>query len=350
VLFIVLNVVERKFVRALLWCIACALIHPLMVGFGAAFAVLFLWTDRKQAQPLPGYATVAALLPFGFFPPVTGAYRDVLATRSYFFLLQWQWYEWLGIFAPIALFLWFERIARKQNLPVLRSLCRTLILFTLIFLVAALIVTIPSSLVRFAELQPMRALHLVYILMLVIGGGLLAQFWMKKNAWRWLALFVPLCAGMFYAQRQTFPATAHLEFPWRTSHNPWVQTFQWIRDNTPVNAYFALNPNHMDLPGEDRHGFRAIAQRSMLADARKDSGAVTMFPALADIWLRQVQAQQGWDHFGVADFERLKRDFGVDWVILDAAPAGVQLLAPGEDPRAMDCPYRNGSLSVCRLE
>jgi len=34
----------------------------------------------------------------------------------------------------------------------------------------------------------------------------------------------------------------------------------------------------MDLPGEDEIGFRARAQRSMLADAVKDKGATTMFP------------------------------------------------------------------------
>jgi len=41
------------------------------------------------------------------------------------------------------------------------------------------------------------------------------------------------------------------------------------------------------LPGEDTHGFRAIAQRSMIADAGKDSGAVSMFPPLADEWYQQ---------------------------------------------------------------
>jgi len=29
---------------------------------------------------------------------------------------------------------------------------------------------------------------------------------------------------------------------------------------------------------DDQHGFRAIAERSRLADAVKDSGAATMFP------------------------------------------------------------------------
>jgi hypothetical protein len=143
---------------------------------------------------------------------------------------------------------------------------------------------------------------------------------------------------MFYAQRQLFPATPHLEWPGRKIDNEWVQGFVWIRDNTPVNAYFVLNPDHMRLPGEDQHGFRAIAERSMLADQVKDSGAVTMFPALAQTWLEQVSSEDGWANFSAADFERLHRRFGVDWVVLERA--GVADL---------ECPYRNSTLLVCQI-
>ena len=127
----------------------------------------------------------------------------------------------------------------------------------------------------------------------------------KAKLWLWLGLFVPLCAGMFYAQRQLFPATAHLELPGVRSSNVWVEAFVWARDHTPVKAYFALDPEHMRLHGEDQHGFRAIAERSMLADAAKDSGAVTMFPALAATWLEQVNAQAHWKTFILADFLNL---------------------------------------------
>jgi hypothetical protein len=59
---------------------------------------------------------------------------------------------------------------------------------------------------------------------------------------------------------------------------------------------FALDPRYMALPGEDQHGFRAIAQRSALADAVKDSGAASMFPALAAPWTEQLNAQKGWEN------------------------------------------------------
>jgi hypothetical protein len=82
-----------------------------------------------------------------------------------------------------------------------------------------------------------------------------------------------------------------------------------------------------------------VAERSMLADTVKDSGAVTMFPPNAEEWLRQVTAQQGWENFQAADFERLHRDFGVNWVVLQV-PVRVGL----------NCPYSNQAVSVCRVE
>jgi hypothetical protein len=340
VLFILINTVEKKFLRAAAWAVFTAAIHPLMAVFGLSYAALVWWMqlDKKHATRRISQAALL-LLPFGFFPPVTSAYREVLATRPYFFLLRWHWYEWLGIFAPLALLWWFREIAKKRGLPVLGLLCGALILFELVYFVAALVVTIPPQLMNFAELQPMRSLHLLYIFLFIFSGGLLAQFILKGQAWRWLLLFVPLCAGMGWSQRTLFPATPHIEWPGAASNNDWVEAFVWVREHTPVDAYFALNPEHMKLPGEDQHGFRAMAERSMLADAVKDSGAVTMFPKIAETWQQQVGAQSGWKNFGVEDFRRLKGRFGVDWVVLQQ---------PGIAD--MNCPYQNRSVLVCRID
>jgi hypothetical protein len=338
VLFIVINTMERRLVQAVLWAMFTAAIHPLMVVFGLSYAILLLWM-----QPGRGLQTVRAkvllLVPLGLFPPVTGAYREVMESHSYFFLLRWEWYEWLGIFAPIALLWWFQRIARQQELPVLDWLCRALIVFELFFFTAALVTTIPDSLVNLAKLQPMRSLHLLYVLLFIFGGGLLTEWVLKSHVWRWLLLFVPLCGGMWLAQRQLFPATAHIEWPGAQSRNDFVKAFLWIRENTPVDAYFALDPGYLELPGEDQHGFRAIAERSRLADSIKDSGVVTMFPALAETWSQQVHAQSGWKNFQAEDFRRLQREFGVGWVVLER---------PGIS--GLICPYQNNRLLVCRIE
>jgi hypothetical protein len=337
-LFIVINVVERKFVRAGVWAVGTALIHPLMVVFGVSYVALLWLSERQERRTALRYAPAALALPMGLFPPVTDAYREVMESHSYFFLLRWEWYEWLGIFAPLVLLWWFGRIARKQGSAVMEALCKSLVLFGVLFFVIGLLITIPDRFVNLAELQPMRSLQLIYVLLFVLGGGLLAQFWLKDKVWRWLLVFLPICAGMTFAQFQLFSATAHIEWPGARSSNEWVQAFEWVRDNTPNDAYFALDPEHMEASGEDEHGFRAIADRSMLADKVKDSGAVTMFPALANTWRQQVLAQHDWKQFQKADFDRLKEQFGVTWLVL-------------EKPAALsECPYENSKLAVCRID
>lgn len=325
---------EKKHLRAMIWVAATALIHPLMAVFSLGFILLLFFEERvRRAGSLAGGVLTASL-----FPPVTPAYIRALNSHSYFFILRWEWFEWLGILGP-ALILWrTAKWAKPRGRTTLRQLCVVAIAFTFLCLGAALVVTIPAPLVRFAEVQPMRGLLLVYVVLFVITGGLLAELILKARPWRWIVLFAPVAAGMFYAQRQLFPATHHLELPGRTGANPWIETFLWIREHTPVDAYFALDPEHMRSSGEDQHGFRAIAQRSMLADAVKDSGAVTMFPALAQNWEEQVDAQHGWKDLRLLDFEKLRDRFGVTWFVLDESQTA-----------GMDCPYHNASLYVCGI-
>ena len=275
----------------------------------------------------------------GMFPPVTKEYSEILETRPYFFLTNWEWYEWLGLLAPFAILAWFMKLGRQYALGPLRQLSAALILFGGLFFGLALLIATPGRFENLAELQPLRYLQLCYILMFLFIGGLLGKFVLKQRAWRWALLFVPLCAGLAYAQHETAPASQHLELPGRATTNSWVQAFVWIRDHTPQDAYFALDPNHMRKHGEDQHGFRAIAERSMLADAVKDSGAASMFPALAGPWKEQMSAQAGWNTFTREDFLRLKQRYGVNWVVVEQPGVG-----------GLSCPYQNPTLLVCRVE
>jgi hypothetical protein len=339
IIFLIVNSVERKFVRAALWAVFIALIHPLMAVFGIIFCGVVMareWNVRLLARP----AAAFLLLPMGLFPRVTDAYVISLNRHSYFFVTRWEWYEWVGIFAPLVLLWWFQQIARSRGWRTLGILCQALIAFQLFFLVVSLVLCLPAF-ANFSELQTMRSLHLLYVLLFIFAGGLLAEFVFKRNILLWCALFVPLCAGMFFAQLQLFPGSAHIEWPSANSRNTWVNAFLWIRNNTPNDAYFVLDPQYMKAPAEDVQGFRAIAERSSLADDVKDSGAVSMFPVLAETWQGQVQALQGWRNFQAADFQRLHQQFGVDWVILDqqSSNAGVGL----------DCQYNRDNLRVCRI-
>jgi hypothetical protein len=278
-------------------------------------------------------------LPFGLsFEPPSPAYHQVALSHSYFYLLRWQWFEWLGVIAPLILLWWFSRVAGSRQLRNLDLLCRALIVYELVYLLAGVVLSIPARFESLARLQPMRSLYLLYVLFFLFAGGLSGQYVLKNRIWRWAVLFVPLCAGMYLAQRALFPASAHVEWPGASPKNQWVLAFEWIRSNTPRNAIFAVDPFHMNIPGEDENGFRAIAQRSMLADVVKDGGAVTMFPPMAEEWLRQVQAQRDWKTFQAQDFRRLHAEYGVNWVVLQQ---------PGV--AGLDCPYQNAAVLACRV-
>jgi len=118
-----------------------------------------------------------------------------------------------------------------------------------------------------------------------------------------------------------------------------VEALRWISHNTPVDSYFALDPDYIEMPGNDAHGFRALAERSVLADAIKDPCIVVRVPSLGPRWLREMNAQQGWRSFQRQDFLRLKENFGVDWVLVSSQ--GVE---------GMQCPYNDGGIAVCRVE
>jgi hypothetical protein len=185
----------------------------------------------------------------------------------------------------------------------------------------------------------MRYLHLVYLFLFLIGGGLIGEYVLKTHLYRWALLFAPLCFGMWFAQREMFPDSAHLELPGIPERNDWVNAFRWIQNNTAADSLFALDPEYLSLPKEDYHGFRALAGRSMLADNLKDPGMVARVPRLANRWLTEVTALQGWQSFQAADFRRLKKDFGVNWVVL--AKPGVA---------GLRCPYRNEAVLVCEVD
>src|SRR5258708_24069904 len=273
---------------------------------------------------------------------ITGPIRP---SHSYHFQ-RWQWYEWLGLIGPVILFWTLAGFARRRKMNNLELVSRAVVPFVLVATAAAIVLSIPPRFEALARLEPLRCLALAYMLLIVIGGGLLGQYILHARIWRWLVGFVPLSLGVYFAQRALFPASTHIEWPWTPPRNQWAQAFEWIRGNTPVDALFALDSRHMELPGEDENGFRARAERRMLADLVKDKGACSMFPPLSVQWLEQVEDQKNWKHFHQEDFERLRRKYGVSWVVLEQ---------PGLEERrsaaaAMECPYENSAVRVCRLD
>jgi hypothetical protein len=340
-LFAVACYLSNRPLRALAWLALTAAVHPQMAVYGLLFIGGMELVRRRRALRSVAQPVLGAMigLPALFdFAPVQGAARECLLARTFFFVSTWAWYEWAGVFAPLAVLWWFAVARPRRTLPAFRELSGSLIPFGLLFTAAAMILTIPQRLEVYTRLQPMRSFHLLYVIFFVLVGGLIGEYGIKKSVWRWLALFVPLALGMVLVQRSSFPASQHVEWPGSNNGNTWMSAFLWIRQHTPKDAVFATDPNYMTAPGEDAHGFRAVAERSVLADYVKDSGAVSLFPRLATEWENQVGAERGLDHFEPADFERLAKQYPVTW-ILTSRPA----------PPGLVCPYANKDLTVCRM-
>lgn len=347
VVFGVVYVLEKKYWHAATFLVFAAAIHPFMTAFATSYCILLGWMGARQtaadlriaarSSPL-ATTSVCLLLPLLSLSSAPKSYDAVAASHAYQYLLQWHWYEMLGAVAPLAILWGFRAIGRRTGQRYLELVCTSLTIYGAAYLCLGILFSSSSTFESVARLQPMRSLYLLYILMILIGGCFLAQYVLKNRPLRWLALFLPLASGMCFAQYALFPASAHVEWPGAAPKNPWVQAFQWIRANTPQDAVFAINPEYMNIRGEDSNGFRAIAERSQLADAVKDAGVVEMFPPIADRWLRQVQAQTGLRYFQRQDFDLVKKEYGVTWVVLQ------QPVNP-----ALDCPYTNRAVRVCQI-
>jgi hypothetical protein len=349
ILFGVARIMAGKRWQAVPLLLVAFVLHPLMGALGISFCIVLTLTlfDRLHVhlrvlrqRLVPQVATpVAAFVPFGWvLDPPSQTWLDALRTRHWFRLYQWTWYEWLGVIGPLVLFWLVARIARSRGEIRLGRFATAILLYGVILQAVAMVILAPFAPIGFSALEPMRYLHLVYVFLALIGGAYLGKYVLQTCAWRWAVFLLLFNGGMFFAQRQLFAGTVHLELPGAPTASTWLQAFDWIRLNTPEDAYFALDPNYMAAPGEDYHSFRALAERSMLADNIKDTSVVTKVPELGPVWLKQNQAEAGWVDFRLADFERLKAQFGVNWVLVSYPP-----------PVGLACRWHNGPLSVCEV-
>jgi hypothetical protein len=321
-------------------------LHPIMAAMGISFC---FFLTLATAEPVHAWfrswsgagrtSVTAAFVPLGWiFEPPTPLWHKAMDTRTYYFLYKWAWYEWLGALAPLFLFWLLWRVAQRRGHTLLARFSLAVFAYGVFQQAVAMLMLGTPSMVRLTPLQPMRFLHLIYYFMSLIAGCLLGKYLLKARVWRWALFLLAINVPMFAAQRQLFSGSQHLELPGRQPSNAWLQAFAWIRQNTPADAYFALDPQYMIAPGEDYHSFRALSERSQLADAIKDTAVVTQVPELGPEWQREVRAQDGWSRFQLADFERLKAEFGVDWVLVSYP-----------QPAGLACPWHNDALTVCRI-
>src|SRR5260370_29683182 len=173
---------------ALAWLALTAAVHPQMAIYVSLFIGCMQLAKRRSAvRVLAEPVFVGALIGLPFLPdfaPVTGAARDCMLSRTFFFVSTWAWYEGVGVFAPLAVLWWLSVITPRRTLPAFRQLASSLIPFGLAFTALALFLAIPVRLEGYHRLQPVRSFHLLYVIFFILLGGLIGEYWIKNRAWR----------------------------------------------------------------------------------------------------------------------------------------------------------------------
>ena len=340
--------VRRHLGMAIVYIALAAVFHPLMAGYGAAFVLCVLWIEapRPKSKQIRALLLLGAGLGLGagiqfisHAPSQTMA--RVALTRSYWFMAQWEWFEVLGLVAPLMILF---AIMRSQHFADFRPLARSSVLIGVTAVVISLCFA-RSDLLSFAvaHLQPLRVFQLIYFALLLALGGWLSRVLLQGVWSRWAVAIVVLGIPVMVPAWLVFPHSPHLELPLRhsagrTYTNQWVAAFYWIRQNTPQDAFFALDGNYISDPNEDAQSFRALAQRSALPDYSKDGGETAVNSELSEAWAQGVDAQQTLSTESDASRHRNLDPLGVTWVVLR-----------GDAKTAAICPYSNGTVKVCRL-
>ncbi len=133
--FAVAETLRHRYVAGGFGLVFAALVHPLMASFAIAFCVWLLVLDRYR----PGALGFAILLPFGItLEPPPPAYHEVALRQPYFYIQRWEWYEWLGLVAPVILFWMLARFARRRKMDNLELVSRAVVPFVLAATLAAI--------------------------------------------------------------------------------------------------------------------------------------------------------------------------------------------------------------------
>ena len=320
-----------------------AVVHPLMAGYALATIVVLLVVNASQPRVnrwgpgvLFGLALTGAGVVQALAPAESPQYVWAAMTRYYWFPLHWHWYELFGLAAPLLLLIALGH--RPGN-----SRWQTLAWAALILGIVAGAVALAFSRIELqthlvARLQPLRCFQIVYEVMILLLGAWVGERWLARRIWRWAAMLAVLGGAMFFVQRETYPASSHIELPRSAPSNPWSQAFVWIRENTAKDAVFALDSHYITRDGEDAQGFRGIAERNALPDYSKDGGEASITPALAAAWADGQAAQGGLNAESDGIREAKLKPLGVGWVVLDRGST-----------TAWMCPFVNQTVKVCRL-
>ena len=320
--------------------------HPLMAAYSLGCCLLVVSVSLPGKNWRIASTTVLCSIAVGIAalielvsPRPSAGYIEVARTRTYWFLATWHWYELIGLIGPLVVLAWIASRDTDPGFHPRRALAHmSMAACATAVLVAVLFARLSSPSYIVAELQPLRIYQTTYALMLLLIGVLLGVSILKRCAAQWAILMAVVGAGMWMVQMRTFPDSAHLQKPGNAANNAWVQGFEWVRDHTPTDSRFALDANYINAAGEDSQNFRAIAERSAMPDYAKDGGLASIDPELTAEWMKAQPLQTGLDHAVDASERARLHAEGINWIVVEPST-----------PTALQCPFVNRAVKVCRV-
>jgi len=244
-----------------------------------------------------------------------------------------------ALFSPLAVLAAIRLRRQSEVHPNLRSLAQAgIVVGGLAIFIALLFARAGMGSYAVARLQPLRVFQNIYVITIMMVGAALGEFALKRAAWRWAAMCVPLGALMLFVQCELFAHSNHLEFPGARPSNGWEQAFLWIRTHTAKDSIVALDADYITARGEDAQNFRAIAERSAIPDYSKDGGIASIEPDLTGAWMTGETAQKNLDRASDAERADAFRGIRADWMVLSSAAF-----------TNLPCDYANGAAKVCRV-
>lgn len=325
--------------------------HPLMAGYCAiAVLLLVMMSTGGRRGVLAGAGFCVGLVFVACVASVCSPAEPMAASiaalsRTYWFPAEWRWYELAGLIAPLGLLAAYIRFERMLRPPASALISATLLFGTTALVIAAAFCRTAMASHAIAPLQPLRAFHLVYLVLVIVLGAEFGDRMLRRRKALWACVIVLAAVPLYMAERNTYSSSSHLEFGIGRSANRWVRGFRWIAANTSRDAVFALDSDYIDAPHEDAQTFRSIAERSSVPDFSKDGGEASIAPDLAAEWLAGANAQKHLDGGASVAPEEADRvrasklaGTGADWIVLQA-----------NSPTALACSYSNEALKVCRL-
>ena len=299
--------------------IAALLMHPIMAAFGISFCFFLALLKELGVIRLRGSRAstrqrvlASSRLPFrsagsSSLPRPPGAAPS--NTRTYYFLYQWTWYEWLGAIGPLVLSGCCGATPLQRGESACWRASRSALSSIGVFQQA--VRHGPARSRRrssgITPLQPMRYLHLVYVFLVLIAGCLLgATFW-RRAVGAGSCFLSRSMAACLLSQRLLFP-------PPNTSNCPGAASRKSMAPGVCLDPpeHARRTPTSRSIPitwrrpGRTTTAFALWPNAASLPTPSKTRPSSPRFPNLAPAGPNRSMPRQVGVNFQLADFERLK--------------------------------------------